>query len=177
MHRKAILILILNLLLVLLSGCWYSPVQVVPSSRNVPKNTTEHFDARHEGEACRALLLGFIPVSGDNRLETAMSNILGDPDNSWLAEMTVETQTIFWLVGFTECTIVTGYPQKMPDDAYDKLGGDSRTAKSPQGPPGDSGAEEPKENQSNGSKTEKASQSQSSASSAEIPVEDHPVSE
>ncbi len=167
MFHKASQLWIGFLLSILFTACWYSPVQVVPSSRNVPENATEQFDARHEGEACRALFLGFIPVSGDNRIETAMSNIVGDPDNGWLAEMTVETKTVFWILGFTECTIVTGYPQKMPDDAYDKLIGDSKTEEPMNDQPDDSAAEEPKEDQSGETKTDEAPQEQSDESESE----------
>ena len=71
---------------------------------------------RAQGEACSSKILFFIPV-GDNSTTTALLRMTkGSPQVDNILTYQVEEKWAFWLLGYTSCTVVSGYPVIYKDD-------------------------------------------------------------
>jgi hypothetical protein len=64
-----------------------------------------------KGEACEHRLFGFWKVSGDASASAAIATMTrGSAKIDNILGYQVEQKTGFWLLGFTSCTVVSGYP-------------------------------------------------------------------
>jgi hypothetical protein len=94
------------------SGCVYKPVQM-----GGPLFGSEELKGRKlvkvaEGEACSSHILYAIPV-GDDSMETALERLT--KKMGWVSDVvTIEQGQMFWLLGWSNCTRITGYGATAP---------------------------------------------------------------
>jgi|SoimicmetaTmtHMA_FD_contig_31_25452930_length_1092_multi_3_in_0_out_0_2 hypothetical protein len=86
------------------AGCVSDEVMVVPR----PPAHYERMGGT-DGEACGALVLGFIPIEMTTRLQRAQAEALQKkPGASGLINAELSSEWIWWFFGTTHCTSIEG---------------------------------------------------------------------
>lgn len=107
--KTAGLIVVAGIVAALAIGCTHTPVQIYnPKSGTEEAGSISLGKGKRVGKACQHWALYLLPFH-NSKLDTALNDLAQqgaiDP-----GLMTVEQQYVFWLLGFTKCTVVTGYP-------------------------------------------------------------------
>jgi hypothetical protein len=111
-HRVPWMIVLGGLVAFCASGCVYKPVQIGGPMFGSGDLKGRRLVKLGEGEACSAHILYMIPT-GDASMEAALAQLTKKA--VWTADVvTVEEGTSFWLLGWSDCTRVTGYGATAP---------------------------------------------------------------
>ena len=99
------------------SACNYSAVEIRESYIPMEDGRPHKMSYRRTGEACTSRLFGFIPLGGSTRLDAAVSKMTRNSEKvDNILGLHVEEKWTFWLLGTTNCTVVSGYPVIYVDD-------------------------------------------------------------
>jgi len=117
MKGPAIRFGILGILFATLAGCNYSAVEVRESYIPMEPARPHKMSYRRSGEACTSRLFGFVPLGGSTRIDAAIAKMTQGSDRiDNILGLHVENKWAFWVLGTTNCTVVSGYPIIYVDD-------------------------------------------------------------
>jgi hypothetical protein len=111
--RRAMWMLVVAALLACCaSGCVYKPVQMGGPMFGSESLKGKRLVRLGEGEACSSHILYAIPVGGDS-MEVALERL--NKKGVWSSDViTIERGQLFWLLGWSNCTRITGYGAAAP---------------------------------------------------------------
>jgi len=99
------------------SGCNHSAVEIRESYIPMEDGRPHKMSYRRTGEACTYRLFGFIPMGGSTRVDAAVSKMTRNSEKiDNILALHVENKWSFWVLGTTNCTVVSGYPVIYVDD-------------------------------------------------------------
>lgn len=104
--------------LLLLAGCMHSPVGLAPSSGPIPEGS-ERGEWR-SAERCDSHLFGLIPLDDPTMMQGLVADTGARADRPLLS-VTIDRRDIFWLLGTTRCTRVSGWISMLPEAHVDPV--------------------------------------------------------
>ncbi|MCP4677741.1 MAG: hypothetical protein GY854_19930 [Deltaproteobacteria bacterium] len=120
----------LMIALLFVSGCTHAPVQLYDLRSDADRRGTVDLGDIQEGEACQHWILYLVPV-GNTKLNTALADMAAEGRTrqrrgGQVGLVTVERKTMVWLLGYTRCTVVTGYQVIPPRGHAQNVDGDNQ---------------------------------------------------
>ena len=110
--RAAWALVIAGLLACFAPGCVYKPVQIGGPMFGSESLKGKRLVRLGQGKTCSSHILYAIPV-GDDSMETALARLT--QKTAWSSDVvTVEQGSLFWLLGWSNCTRITGYGAVAP---------------------------------------------------------------